>query len=64
MTAIPLFRSTATPTRDMAPLVGTDAEYMRFLRLRRERQTDRADGTPFHQPRRDDEPRLPLENRK
>lgn len=40
MTAIPLFRSTATPTRDMAPLAGTDTEYMRFLRLRRERQND------------------------
>lgn len=41
MTAIPLFRSTATPTRDHAPLVGTDAEYMRFLRLRRERRDER-----------------------
>lgn len=45
MTAIPIFYRTATPTRDHAPLMGTDAEYMRFLRLRRERQTDRTKGS-------------------
>lgn len=38
MTAIPIFHRTATPTRDHAPLMGTDHEYMRFLRLRRERE--------------------------
>lgn len=32
---IPVFRSSGTPTLDYAPIVGTDAEYMRFLELRR-----------------------------
>ncbi len=35
MTAIPIFHRTATPTRDNAPLMGIDHEFMRFLRLRR-----------------------------
>lgn len=40
MTAIPLFHRSATPTRDHAPLIGTDREFMAFLaeRKRRERE--------------------------
>lgn len=38
MTAIPTFYKSATPTRDHAPLIGIDREFMAFLaRRRRER---------------------------
>lgn len=35
MTAIPTFYKSATPTRDHAPIIGTDREFMRFLASRR-----------------------------
>ena len=38
MTAIPLFYRSATPTRDHAPLVGVDTEFMSFLAEARRRR--------------------------
>lgn len=48
MTAIPIFHRTATPTRDHAPLVGTDTEFMAFLAEARRRRADAQANSPKH----------------
>jgi hypothetical protein len=40
VTAIPRFYRSATPSRDHAPLIGTDTEFMAFLAEARRRRAD------------------------